>query len=74
MISFAIPDYKEFFKRRFKLMDIGLQLVLSDEGQERTLYLAFESEQERNAVYEAVLKYLPGSCKTEDTPILEYTK
>lgn len=76
VISFPIKEFTEFFKRRFKLTDTGLQLILLDEDSNapRPLYLAFESEQERNTVYDAVLSYLPSDCKTEDTPILEYTK
>jgi hypothetical protein len=74
VISFSIKKFTEFFKRRFKLIDVGLQLILLKQEISRTLYIAFESEADRNAVYAAVQSYLPSSCKTEETPILEYTK
>jgi len=76
VISFPIKEFTEFFKRRLKLTDLGLQLILLDEDSNtsRPLYIAFESESDRNTVYDSVLSYLPSTCRTEDTPILEYTK
>lgn len=44
VISFSIKRFKDFFKRRFKLIDIGLQLVLQKQNEApKTLYLAFEN-------------------------------
>lgn len=74
VISFSIRKFTEFFKRRFKLMDIGLQLILMKQEIARTLYLAFESPKDRDAVYAAVETVLPSTCRTEETPIVEYTK
>ena len=75
VISFSIKRFQDFFKRRFKLIDIGLQLVLQKNNDTpKTLYIAFDNVNDRNAIYDAVSAYLPGSCKTENTPILEYTK
>ena len=60
---------------KLKLIDIGLQLVLQKNNDTpKTLYIAFDNVNDRNAIYDAVSAYLPGSCKTENTPILEYTK
>ena len=68
--SLAIKDLTQFFKRRYKLADIGLELVTSDSVQ----YFAFELEDDMNAVYFSVQGLLPTSCKTEDIPVLEFTK
>ena len=40
----------------------------------KTLYIAFNTEQERNAVHDAITNYLPLECKNEETPIVEYTR
>lgn len=55
-------------------MEVGLQLQLGTGSSLRTCYIAFQNEQERNNVYDAVSNYLPADCKTEETPISEYTK
>jgi len=55
-------------------METGLQLVLlNSKGVQRTLYLTFASQEGRDAVYDAVLQYLPGDCITESTDIGAYT-
>jgi len=75
VVHFTIRKYTEFFKRRFKLMEVGLQLVLKQKDNKmRTAYIAFANDKDRNAVHDAIAKYLPDSCKTEDTPIIEYTR
>ncbi len=66
----AIKNLTQFFKRRYKLADVGLELVTSDE----VYYFVFELEDDMNAVYFSVQGLLPISCKTEDTPVLEFTK
>lgn len=40
----------------------------------RTLYIAFQNEQDRNAVHDALSNYLPEQCKSDDIPIIEYTR
>lgn len=75
VVHFTIRKCTEFFRRRFKLMEVGLQLQLTtNRGQPKSAYFAFASDQERNAVYQAVTQYLPSGCKNEETPIIEYTK
>jgi hypothetical protein len=34
-----------------------------------TLYIAFNSDEDRNAVHDAIFNYLPSDCKTEGIPI-----
>jgi hypothetical protein len=55
-------------------MEVGLQLVLKSRNKSRTLYIAFSSEKDCNAVHDAVSNYLPADCRTEETPIIEYTR
>jgi len=55
-------------------MEVGLQLVLKKGSNIRTLYIAFSSENDRNVVHDAISNYLPADCRTEETPIIEYTK
>ena len=56
-------------------MEVGLQLQMrTNRGHYKTAYFAFNTEQERNQVHQAVTKYLPSTCKNEETPIIEYTK
>ena len=75
VVHFTIRKYTEFFKRRFKLMETGLQLVLQQKGKKnRTCYIAFNTDKDRDAVHKAVSQYLPDKCKTEETPIIEYTR
>jgi len=75
VVHFSIKKYTEFFKRRFKLIECGLQLVLKTKGNNyRTAYIAFASVEDRNAVHDAVSNYLREECKTEETPIIEYTR
>lgn len=52
-------------------MEVGLQVALTGG---RTLFLSFANEKERNSVYDKLNDYLPIDCKTEETPILVYTK
>ena len=58
VISFSIKRFQDFFKRRFKLIDIGLQLVLQKNNDTpKTLYIAFDNVNDRNAIYDAVSGY-----------------
>ena len=75
VVHFTVRKFTEFFKRRFKLMETGLQLMLkSKRSGYRTLYLAFQNEKDRNAVHDAISAYLPDQCKSDDIPIIEYTR
>ena len=71
VVHFSIRKFQEFFKRRFKLMEVGLQVSLSGG---RNLFLAFASDSERNMVHDKVNDYLPADCRTEETPIVDYTR
>ena len=78
VINFKIENFLEFFCRRFKLLEVGMQLKLNKRDQngqrrEETLFLTFESQEERDAVYNKMLEYCPRTCKTESTDISVYT-
>lgn len=74
VLNFKIKNFSEFFKRRFKLTETGLQLIVSKKNtKQQTLYLNFGDETARNAVHDAIVPYLPGACKTEITSISDYT-
>lgn len=70
VVQLTINQLTQFFKRRYKLADGGLELATEDEAY----YFLFELEDDMNAVYFSVQGLLPSSCKTEDTPVLELTK
>ena len=56
-------------------MDNALEVTISQQdGEERTLYVSFEHENERNKLYNQVVKLLTKECKTELKSIDEYTK
>ena len=56
-------------------METGLQLTMkaNKQGQERTCYVTFATQEGRDAVYDAVMKYLPNNCITDSTDIGVYT-
>ena len=74
-MNFKIKSFSEFFKRRFKLCETGLQLTMkpNKNGLSRTLYVTFATQEGRDAVYDAIMKYLPASCITDSTDIGVYT-
>jgi hypothetical protein len=37
------------------------------------MYLSFEAQEHRDALYKKVEKYMPGSARTESTPIGDYS-
>ena len=75
VINFKIKSFSEFFKRRFKLCETGLQLTMkpNKHNVQRTCYLTFATQEGRDAVYDAIKKYLPASCITDQTDIGVYT-
>jgi hypothetical protein len=75
VVNFKIKSFVELFKRRFKLCETGLQLTLKPKKnkQQRTCYLTFATQEGRDAVYDAIAKYLPASCITDSTDIGVYT-
>jgi hypothetical protein len=53
-----------------------LQLTLKPskkQNLQRTCYLTFATQEGRDAVYDAIKKYIPASCITDSTDIGVYT-
>ena len=61
------------------MIDVGLEVTFGKVHKQtgrwikQSLYLNFQSKEQRDAVYDKVEKYLPGQARTEQTPIGEYT-
>jgi hypothetical protein len=78
VVNFKIASFTEFFCRRFKLLEVGMQLKLkkSDRNgrpREETLFLCFTNQAERDIVYTTILEHVPKECKTESNDISVYT-
>ena len=60
VVNIRVDRLSELFKRRYTLMDIGLELVArkADTRKTKTMLLVFNSTQERDAVYNALLQLL----------------
>ena len=54
MLNYKIANFTEFFQRRFKLLEVGLQLKLiktdrmSGQPKETTLLVVFPNKEERD--------------------------
>ena len=51
VINFKLKEITELFKRRYKLMNIGLELVTK---KQKNLYVAFSNTEERDTFYAAI--------------------
>lgn len=71
VVNFKIKEICELFKRRYKLMNIGLEFRMRD--QPRTMYLAFQTIEERDSFYSAMKEFIGESCVTAESSIIEYT-
>ena len=57
VVNLRIDRMTEMFKRRYTLMDIGLELIAcKSDGSRKTMFIVFVNTQERDAVYQALLK------------------
>jgi len=50
-----IEEIKILYKRRFELMDIGLEIILNSG---KTIYFAFENQERMEEVYKALIGYI----------------
>ena len=78
VINFKVENFTEFFCRRFKLLEVGMQLKLkkshrNGKPREETLFLSFQNQGERDLVYKCILGHVPRDCRTETTDISVYT-
>ena len=52
VVNLRIDRLTEMFKRRYTLMDIGLELIAcKSDGSRKTMFIVFVNTQERDAVY-----------------------
>ena len=72
VVNFKIKEIIELFKRRYKLLNIGLEFRMRD--QQRTMYLAFQNTEERDSFYAAIKELVSESCVTAESSILDYTQ
>jgi hypothetical protein len=61
VVNLKIKNIKELFKRRYTLMDLGIEIIShsqsDDEAQglkKKVMYLVFTTKQERDTVYNAL--------------------
>lgn len=71
VVNFKLKEIRQLFKRRYKLMNIGLEFRVQD--QEKTMYITFTNSEERDALYDAMRGLVTEGCVTAEQSILEYT-
>lgn len=78
VINLKVASIKELFKRRYTLMDIGLEVVAhSQDGdivKKKTMYIVFQGRGERDFVYEKLLSIVAKDCVTTERNLQEYTQ
>jgi factor associated with neutral sphingomyelinase activation len=70
VINYNLKDVCELFKRRYKLLNIGLEFITK---KQKSMYLAFTNTDDRDAFYSAMKQYVDDSCITAESTIVEYT-
>jgi hypothetical protein len=73
VVNFKLKEIKQLFKRRYKLMNIGLEFKSHSGGEERCMYTAFGSIEERDVFYQAMKELVPETCMTADQSIVNLT-
>ena len=71
VINFKVSQITELFVRRYKLLNIGLELRTKKAG--KSLYVIFYNTDERDTFYKAVKAVVEPSCITAEQTILDYT-
>ena len=70
VINFKLKEITELFKRRYKLMNIGLELITK---KQKNIYLAFANRDERDTFYAAIKQHVDDSCITAEQSVVDYT-
>ena len=70
VINFKLKDIIELFKRRYKLLNIGLELITK---KNKNMYVTFQNTEDRDAFYEAVKLNVDDTCITAESSIVNYT-
>ena len=70
MINFKLKNVSELFKRRYKLLNIGLEIITN---KKKNLYLTFLHTDDRDLFYKSMMDYVEPSCITAEHSIVDYT-
>lgn len=78
VVNLKLTDVRELFKRRYTLMEIGIEIVahkLKDNKlKKKSMYLVFDSFQQRNYVYSLIFKLVSKTCITTEQDISSFTQ
>lgn len=82
MINIKIKNIRELFKRRYTLMDLGIEIISHSissvdetKSKRKTMYLVFKNTAERDFVYNTLHQLVPkDSITTEAKPIEYFTQ
>lgn len=79
MINIKIKNIRELFKRRYTLMDLGIEIISSSvssadetKSKRKTMYLIFKNTTERDFVYNTLHKLVPTDSITTEAKPIEY--
>ncbi|CAG9322235.1 NSMAF_3 [Blepharisma stoltei] len=57
-------DISKLYKRRWKLQEIGLEFFTE---MKKSMFLAFQTENERNEIFDLLSGLVPSACETENS-------
>ncbi len=66
--SYKIADIVQLFKRRYKLMRIGIEITTAHKSRgSKSLFLAFKTIIDADSVYTSLLSLVDSTCETESS-------
>lgn len=71
MVNYKIKDIAELFVRRYKLLNIGLELTTA---RGKSLYVIFLTTEERDQFYRELRGLVSTECVTAERSVVEYTQ
>jgi factor associated with neutral sphingomyelinase activation len=71
VMNYKIKDIRELFVRRYKLLNIGLELMTA---KGKSLYVIFLTTEERDQFYQELRRLVSGDCVTAEHSVIEYTQ
>lgn len=66
VVNYKLKEIGSLFKRRYKLMNIGLEFKAIGGGEEKRMYIAFQNIEERDAFYQVMNELVPDTCMTAE--------
>lgn len=67
-MSYKIADIVQLFKRRYKLMRIGIEITTAHKSRgTKSLFLAFKTVIDAESVYHSLLQLVDPTCETESS-------